>query len=86
MTSLAITIRTVDSVPSWPALRGPWSENWVNPFSDAPDKCKVCEASGISVDPLPARRSGGREHSIPSAGARRGEKSDATRVVSTFGA
>ena len=58
MTSLAITIRTVDSVPSWPALGGPWSENWVNPLSDAPDKCKVCEASGISVDHS-TRRSGG---------------------------
>jgi hypothetical protein len=85
MTSLAITIRTVDSVPSWPtpAARG---QKLGQPTFGRRTSCKVCEASEISVDPLFHPPIGIVSIQYRPQVAGRGEKSDATRMVSTFGA
>ena len=68
MTSLAITIRTVDSVPSWPTP-APVVRKLGQPTFGRPRQVQMCEASGISVNPLFHPPIGGHHaHSIPSAG------------------
>ncbi len=86
MTSLAITIRTVDSVPSWPAPGARGQKTGSTHFRTPQTSAKCVRRVESRLIHFPPADRGGREHSIPSAGARRGEKSDATRVVSTFGA
>ena len=86
MTSLAITIRTVDSVPSWPTP-APVVRKLGQPTFGRPRQVQSVRRVESRLIHFSTRRSGAimRIQYRPRV-AHRGEKSEATRVVSTFGA